>query len=834
MKYSSNLLKKFISVNDSVENIADKFTLKTVEVEEIIQRKIDKNIVVGKIKSVEKHPDADRLNVCMVNCGAKGEYQIICGGTNVEEGIYVPTALPGTFFEKAGIKIEARKMRGVESNGMICSKAELEIQEDVDTHWIWNIGNDLDDLTDNDLGISLIEKYPWLESKVIDVDNKGLTNRPDLTGHFGMAVELNGMYDSSKISYNKITEYFDTFKNTNIIELLDSKEKTKIGLKGESDNLNSYILMELKDISVKKSTFFTRMQMLDLGNNPINNWVDFSNLFMNITGQPIHFFDADKVSGNIIIRQAKKGEKFVDLFEKEHELLETDMVIADDDKILALAGVVGGLDSGVTDNTKNILVEIANFDPVCVRKTGVRLGLRTDAELRYEKNINPVFSLYVFLLFLDLLKYYQKDLGSYQIGGLSYYKNLDNIDYLQNNISLDFEKMESFIFGKQKEGIKDDVKNLLKGIGFDLTFEGEKVSVGVPFWRSQDDINIVEDVYEEIARLYGYENIEPVSLKSEVSLSKTSNLIGLIRKIEETFVRNYDFDQVETYPWVDEKSLNLFGVDLSKIYKLKNPIDTDKPWMRNDLDYVLIKYISKNFRFFDKFKIFDIGRVWSKDFSRGDYKSKFADGFVGEKIQLSAMSYQKDSKNWSEDLLLNIKGEVENLFKTIGLKNELVYSKTQKKAYHPKKQGNIFYGEDLIGFVGSIHPLVLKENKIGENSDLVYLSLDIEKIDELVKKVEFKPEGYETLQDQIVWRDLCFVLDQKDDYGLVLDSVKNIKDIDDVDVFDLYKGENLPEGKKSVAFKIKIKGENLQTEQINQVMNSVIKKIESTGAKLRE
>ncbi|HRX63834.1 MAG TPA: phenylalanine--tRNA ligase subunit beta [Candidatus Absconditabacterales bacterium] len=829
MKYSQSLLKKFISIDDSLPNIADKFTLKTVEVEEIISRKIDPNIVVGKVKSVEKHPDADKLNVCMVDCGDKGEFQIICGGTNVEVGIYVPTALAGTFFEKAGMKIEARKMRGIESNGMICSKAELEIQEDLDTHWIWNMSNDLDDLTDNDLGISLVAKYPWLESSVIDVDNKGLTNRPDLTGHFGMAIELNSMYENSKISYSKVSEYFDTFKNTSIVDLLDSKENTKIGLKSETENLNTYILMELNNVQVNPSTFFARMQMLDLGSKPINNWVDFSNLFMNITGQPIHFFDADKVSGNVIIRQAKKGEKFVDLFEKEHELLESDMVIADDDKILALAGAVGGLDSGVTDNTKNILVEIANFDPVCVRKTGVRLGLRTDAELRYEKNINPVFSLYVFLLFLDLLDFYKKDLGKFEIGGLSYTKNMENIGYVQNNIELDFAHMEKFIFGKDKEGFAQEAKKILEGLGF--TVEG--ASVGIPFWRSPDDINIPEDVYEEVARMYGYENIEAMPLSSVVELPKTSPLVNLIRKVEEVCVRNYKFDQVESYPRVGGKNLELFGVDFDTMYKLKNPIDTDKPWMRDDLDYVLIEYVSKNSKFFEDFKIFDIGRIWSKDFAN-QVESKFADEFVGEKLQFSAMYYHKSNKGRESDNLLIAKGELEDMLCNFGLKGSLSYESTDQKEYHPKKQGNISYGEEVIGFVGAVHPLVLKENKLSENADLVYISLDLQKISDLIQKVEFKPEGYETLQDQIVWRDLCFVIDQDKDFDIVLDTAKNVQGVSDLEVFDLYKGDNLPEGKKSVAFKIKIKGENMQTEQINEVMNSVIKKVESIGAKLRD
>ena len=632
MKYSSSLLKKFISIDDSIENISDKFTLKTVEVEEIIERKIDKNIVIWKITSVEKHPDADRLNVCMVDCGSKWEFQIICGGTNVAEWIYVPTALEWTCFINAGITIEPRKMRWIDSNGMICSKSELNIQEDLDTHWIRDMWKDLDDLSDSDLWISLIEKYSRLEWKVIDVDNKGLTNRPDLTGHFGMAVELNAMYENDKISYNKVSEYFDTFKNTDILRLLDSKDKTKIGLKSDTDNLRTYILMELNNISVKASSFFTRIQMLDLGNEPISNWVDFSNLFMNITGQPIHFFDADKVDGNIIVRQAKLGEKFVDLFEKEHKLIESDMVIADDNKILAIAGVVWWLNSWVTDDTKNILVEIANFDAVSVRKTGVRLWLRTDAELRYEKNINSVYSLYVFILFLDLIKYFEKDLWSYDIWGLSYYKNenISNLDYIQNTINIDYNHMQNFIFGQKVEGIEQKAKQLLEWLWFSVNNIENKAEIWVPFWRSSDDINIVADVYEEVSRLYGYENIDSIPLRSEVALSNTSSLVDLVRNFEEAFVKNYKFDQVETYPRVWGKNLDIFDVDLSNMYKLKNPIDLEKPYMRNNLDYILINYIAKNSKFFEEFKIFDIGRVWSKDFAKNWIKSKFADEFVWE------------------------------------------------------------------------------------------------------------------------------------------------------------------------------------------------------------
>ena len=829
MKYSSNLLKKFISINDDLDNIADKLTLKTVEVEEILQRKIDKNIVIWKIKSVRKHPEADKLNICVVDCGVKWEFQIICGGTNLKEGIFVPTALSGTYFPKVNMTIEARKMRWIESNGMICSKAELEINEDLDTHWIWDMQKDLDDLSDDDLWVSLIEKYPWLESKIIDIDNKWLTNRPDLTGHFGMSVELNAMYWNDKISFNKIKEYFETFQNTNIFEILDNKEKTKIGLKSETDKLNTYILMELNNISVKDSSFFTRIQMMDLWNHSISNRVDFSNLFMNLSWQPIHFFDAKKVSWNIIIRQAKKWEKFVDLFEKEHELLETDMVIADEQKILALAGVVWWFDSGVTESTKDILVEIANFDPVCIRKTWVRLGLRTDAELRYEKNINPSFSLFALILFLDLLKYYQKDLWDYTIWWLSYFSKTKNVNYIQKNININYSKMAKFIFGEEKDWFENEAKNILQWLWFRL----QNNEIWVPFWRSPDDINIVEDIYEEVARIYGYENIDAKSLFSDISLNKSPSLISLISDIEDSFVKKYNFDQVETYPRIWVKNLDLFDLKIENLYKIKNPIDIDKAYLRDDLDYVLINYISKNSKFFDAFKIFDIGRVWSKLWNNNNIW-KFADELIGEKTQLSAMYYQKSNKNWEKDLLLLAKSELEDLIKHFGLKDEIIYEKTDKKAYHPKKQWNIIYSWEKIGFIATMHPIVLKENKLLETSDLVYLSLDLEKIDSLVNKVEFVAEWYETLQDQIVWRDLCFVIDQEKDFWEILNIAKNIEWVSDLEIFDLYKWDNLAEWKKSVAFKIKIKWENMQTEQINEIMNKVIKQVESSWAKLRE
>jgi len=851
MKYSLNLLKHFISINDSVENIADKITLKTVEVEEIIQRKIDKHIVIGKIMSAENHPDSDHMSVCQVDCGSKWKFQIVCGAANVQWAHYVVAALEWAFFKEVGIIITPRKLRGVDSNGMICSKSELWIPEDADKPRIWELDKDFDDITDADLWTPLTDKYPRLDSAVIDVDNKWLTNRPDLTGHFGMAVDLNAMYDDSQISYNWLTKYFDELKNTNILELINNKWATKTWLKIETDNVNSYILMEINNVTVRPWEMLSRLHMYDLWSKPISNWVDFSNLFMNITWQPVHFFDADKIKWSIIVRQAKDWEKFVDLFEKEHTLQSTDMVIADEEKVLALAWVVWWLDSGITDSTKNILVEIANFDPVCVRKTWVRLGLRTDAELRYEKNISPSFSQYVFIFFLDLLKYYSKDLWSYEIWGISHFtqsqrqilgvveagvpgKKLESLktglSFFQNIIPVDYIDLQNFIFWETVEWFEDTAKTILTRLWFGVNWE----YVSVPFWRSPDDITIVQDIYEEVARIYWYEKIPNVAMKSEISLPKTSSLVKLSRAIEESFVRDFGFDQVETYPWVDKKSLEMFGADFDNLYWLKNPIDTDKPYLRDDIDYIMINYVTKNCKFFDDFRMFDLGRIWSKKYDIKNEKAKFANEFVWERLQFAGMYYQKTTKSWDEDLLLEAKWDIEKLFNTLGLTWEISYEKADRKAYHPKKQWNIVYGGKVVWFVGTIHPLILKNYKIPETANLVYVSLDLPTINEFLQNTDYVVEWYETLQDQIVWRDLCFVIDENVDYGTVLDVAKNVNGVSDLEVFDLYKGTNLPEWKKSIAFKIKIKWENMQTEEINAVMDKVIKKVEATWAKLRE
>ncbi len=830
MKYSSSLVQKFITINDTPENIAQHLILKTAEIEHIDKRIIPETVVIGKVTNCEKHPDADKLSVCQIDCGKKGKYQILCGGVNVATGLLVPVALPWTHLEKIGITIEPRKMRWLDSNGMICSKEELGINEDIDTHEIRDLHKDFDDISDKDIGMPLKEKYARLEGRVMDVDSKNLTNRPDLTGHFGIATELHAIYDAKQTSFTSIKKWNDQFQTTHILDVLANSTKAKRKVFGETKALNTYILLEMNDVEIKASSLFTRLQMLDMWSQPRNNRVDFSNLFMLIAGQPVHFFDADKVSWNIFIRNAEKQEKFVDLFGAEHTLIETDMVIADEKKVLALAGIVGGMESGVTDSTKNILVEIANFDPIVVRKTWTRLWLRTDAELRYEKNINPLRSLYCLLLFLDEVKYYAKDLWAYTLWGLSYFVNWTLKIENWKMVDIDFKKMEQFIFWQEQKWFEKTAKDILEKLGFVSGTKG--TSFTVPLRRSPDDINIAEDMYEEVARIYGYDDIPTLPFTAEIQPVLYTPLVDLTRKLEDILVRSLHANQTETYPRIWDKTVSLFGLDMKKLYWLQNPINPETPYLRDEMTYGLLNHVVKNHKFFDEFTLFDIGKVWKKNGKAA--KWKFANEFVDEQYHIGIMLYQKDMSKREKDPILRGKNMVKVMLKDLWLLWKLSFEVRKNATYHPKKQAEIFYNAQPIGFIWSIHPLVLKAVKLPETAGIVNLYLSLDQLAEALKNEKEQMAQYETLQDQIIRRDLCFVVDTWSDFGPLLEAVKSLSEVSDLEVFDVYQWTNLPEGKKSVAFRIKLLWDwTMTTEQINDIMNKAIKAGEKAGGKLR-
>ncbi len=466
----------------------------------------------------------------------------------------------------------------------------------------------------------------------------------------------------------------------------------------------------------------------------------------------------------------------------------------------------------------------------------MRLGLRTDAELRFEKNINPLYSLYTLLLFLDELKFYRKGLGDFEVSGLGHYINPKLNITAKKAIDLDYPTLQNFIFGKQAVDFKPQAQKILSDLGFEHAGD----TVFVPFWRSPEDITIPEDVAEEIARIWGYENITAEPILAEIKDQKMGPLVQITRVLEEILVRELHFDQSETYPWVSATQLKLFAQNPEHQLQLKNPLNPETPYLRDGMVYNLLENVAKNSKFFDEIKIYDIGHIRPSGSATAPetmIDPRYAQYYLGEENELGMLYYQKSLSNWDDDPFLKLKGALDHLLQKLEIKGKIDIQKTDQDAFHPQKQLSIILRNGpeplVLGQVATLHPLLLKHYKFPEQSQVVYAKLNMNLLSQLLYSQDIS-QSYETLQDQILWRDLSFLLPKTTDFSQLIQTLKNIRAIESVKVFDLYQGENLAADQKSISIQIKIKGEgNMTTEQINEVMAQAIKKAVGVGAVLR-
>ena len=797
MHYISSLLKKYININDEPKNIAYQLSTKTCEIEEVIERKIPADVLIGYVKNTYKHPDADKLTVCEVDCW-ENVYQICTWATNIWKDMFVPVAIPGCYLPAIDLKIEPRKMRWLDSNWMICSKWELGLVEDTD-HGIWVLDKDFE-FTSGDIWKKLVDLAPWLENVLFDVDNKTITNRPDLTGHIGLAIDLFALYNSfdpSKINFSSLKNI--THPDYDIFEILENSKKSDIILDVQTKNCYSYIALSLKNIQIKNSSLYLKTILWDLGLVPRNNYVDFSNYFMYLTSQPVHFFDGDKIKWKLSVRQAKNWENFVDLFETTHELLENDIVIADEEKILALAWVVWWKESWVNENTKNIVVEIANFDSVAIRKTWTRLWLRTDAQLRYEKTISPLLSLHALVWFLDELKSNSVDLWNPEIAGLQYF-----VWEFEKNKSIDFDenKILEEIFSTKEN------KNISQKILSDLGFVIKENKAFVPYRRWSDDMNILQDLTEEVARVYGYDNISSRPYNNDLGYATLPTKVQIANKLV-SYLPNLGYVWIESYPWVSDKILDTFGIQKENLKKLQNPVAPELKHLKPLGFLTSIETIKKNSHEREKIKIFDLTSIFEKNES--------------EVLDMIIFSKKNDSN--LEDVLLELKSDLESVFENLEYNFEL--KKSEQKYFHPSRQADICVWWEKIGWIGQIHPLVAENLDVAWT--LVVAEINLSKISE-TKKIN-KNISYKSLQDQIIKKDFSFLLDKNISYW-VLNQLLGREDVENIQVFDIFEDEKLWD-KKSISVSITYKWEKMDQNQIQEWMNSIIQDAKNLGANLR-
>jgi phenylalanyl-tRNA synthetase beta chain len=764
MKYHLNWIKQYISLKDNLENLVKNMTMKMFEVEdEIVNNILPDLLVIGYVTAVTQHPNADKLKVCQIDCGAHGNFQICTWGENVAEWLYVPVALPGCYLPAIDLKIEPRPMRGEESNGMICSKGELGINEDEDQHWIWLLDDDLHDLSADDKGKNMKDKYPWLENVQFEVKNIAITTRPDLTGYWGVACELNAVYaDSGLIQFNQVPTVLNELQHLNISEALHTAPNARRWVQINTDLCACYSLVEFDGITVKPSDLYQRMMVYGTGAVPRSNWVDWSNNFMNLTGQPVHCFDSSKLVWDIIVRTANDGEQFTDLLWGEHILQTWDIVICDNEKIIALAGVIGGMNTAISDTTSKVSVEVAQFDPTQVRKTATRLWLRTDAAVRFEKYINPYWTQYCSMIVAEQIRKQVPSLGQANYIGITHKVNTMPA---RTPVTVSVAKAQQFIWGSGQAYSGEQMKKLLENLWFIVNLDADMMVCMPPIWRSPVDITHTQDIYEEIGRIVWYENLGTQTLKT--SATPQLNIIPqMVRKIEDTMVMKYGYNQVETYLWTEQKYLELLGQYDSNSYTLLNPLSPEQTIIRPMLYPGLVQSVVKNHRMHDEVKVFETAHV--------------VDSNGVETHHVCIVSYTPKNKNTLDDAIIQHKTILSDIV------GQYDISATNKEYLHPTKQGEVTIGNEIVGLIWQIHPLVCDE--LGLNIDYQLVVTEVNLTALIAQGWTWVKSGksYITNQHHIITRDVSFGLTGSATYEQILSIAQSAKGIDKVEVFDLY------------------------------------------------
>ncbi|MBP3345164.1 MAG: phenylalanine--tRNA ligase subunit beta [Clostridia bacterium] len=799
MKVTYNWLKEMIDINISPEELAKKLTSAGMEVEEIIyQNKHLHHVVVGKILKIEKHPQADRLVVCQVDVGNE-VLQIITAATNVFEGAVVPVSLEGADLVN-GIKISKTKMRGVDSYGMFCSGEELGIDENymegAGIHGILILPNDMKP------GIP-IDKALMLDDVVFDI---GITpNRADCMSVVGIAREVCALLGQNLKKIN-LNYDIDIYAKDTVRDYVNVEVKTP--------NCFRYIAAAVTDVKIEKSPLWMRARLNAVGVKPINTMVDITNYVLMEFGQPLHAFDGNNIGGKkIVVRQAENGEKIDALNHNSYELTPETMVIADENRPMVIAGVIGGTDSCISDQTKLCVFEGAVFDLKSIRVTSRKLGVRTDSSARYEKGVNVANAELGIARALHLVS--KLKCGKIARGVIDIASKKNESRAITGSVSIINDIL----------GVKvptQDMVRILNSLGIVTKCVGDRLECIVPPYR--EDIENDYDLAEEIIRLYGYDVYDKIDYKlfenANVTEGQHHPRLSLERRFRNALVEHGFFENVSyslVSPDINQK-LGLNEED-NKIVRISNPIGEEISCMRTSLAHSLFQNIGYNLSVGNKdLRFFECGRT---------YKAKALPlEELPEEKNVLAIAVNESGYNF-----FNLKAEVENLIKMTSCEAEIIRS--TKPFLHPGVSADYVVGDKVVASFGLVHPVVCKNYNLPEN--VFYAEIDSEYLANLpVKKYEVKPIS----KFPIVDRDLAVVVDEKVTCGELVESIKSScgKLYYDVSLFDVYRSEALGVDKKSMAFNIKLSDveKTLTDEDVAAVMKKVLKALTfKFGAALR-
>lgn len=786
---SLNWVKDYVDIeSEDLKELAVKITKAGINVEKVITNHID-HLVIGEVLECVDHPNSDHLHICKVNVGNEVT-QIVCGASNVRAGIKVIVALPGAILP-GNFEIKKGNIRGEESNGMICALFELGLEEKTEENYNKGI-HELD--SNAPVGEDPL-KYLGLDDTVYELDVHKHRNN-DCYYHIGFAYEiatiLNKKVTLPNLDYNEISDDINNHFSLSV----------------ETKKCPYYLAKMVKDVTIKESPDFIKKRLVSAGMRPINNVVDISNYVMLEYGQPMHFFDKNKLGDKIVVRDAKEGEKITTLDGKDRILKASDIVITDGEKPVCIAGVMGGLNTDVDENTKDILIESAIFDAVSIRYTASNLNLKSEASIRYGKGLNYEYTMDAINRACHLLEKYA---DAKILTGIVMHDNIDKtpkvVEFKQSAIN----KMLGITISEE------DMASELDRLDFKYTKDGDKFTCTIPNRRLDIEAN-VNDIAEEIGRLYGYQNLVSTLPKGEF---KSGVYVGDVkyRKLISKRLRALGLNECKTYTLVSPDMAKLFNYENKNKIVLPNPMSVDKSVIRATLIPSLLNIYDYNkARKVTDVCIYEISKTYDTNLTEDTKVSVLMKG-----------NYLVN--NWQNlrvkvDFYL-VKGIVENLLDYLGLKNRYSFVVDTIPDLHPGISAKIILDREEIGVIGRVHPSLKKD-------EIYVFEISMNKLIKQIKPLKYK----EASKYPSITKDMAFIVKKDVSSNDIQSIIKKVggRLLTDIDVFDVYVGENVGDDEKSIAYTLTFSDptRTLSDEEVTQLFRQIIEKVEQTGAKLRD
>ena len=796
MKISLNWIKDFVSIDPGIssQELLETITLSVCEVEgyEETGHHLEK-ILAAEVIDIQPHPDADKLSLVTVNHGSDRQ-RVVCGASNFTIGDIVPFAGEGITLPD-GLAIRKTTIRGVESGGMLCAADELGFTEDHSGLLL------LPD--DTVIGTTLDKLYEDQIDVILEIDNKSITHRPDLWGHYGFARELGAIY---RVPVKPLSLDINSISGSGerIIEV-----EVQAG-----ELVPRFSGLSIDNIRIGPSPLWVQHRLTRVGLRPINNMVDLTNYVMLELGQPMHAFDTDQIAGTkLIVKQASPGTKIMTLYQKEVELGKDDMTICDENGASVVAGVIGGLHTGVNDKSTSIFLEAANWDPVGIRKTSTRIGLRTDACQRFEKALDPELSMPALQRAVEMMRMTNPNLN---IRGNPVDIRNKAIPPITIKITTD---MICKRLGKQIED--NEIKDIFKHLGFTVTEKDGMLLVGVPSYRRTKDVSIPEDLIEEIGRIHGFNNIIPIAPQFPIG-KPTFNLQHKFENLAKAVLNTNRYHEVVNYALTCQKTEDVFKIRTEGIMKLMNPVADHQDQMRTSMLPHFSKTILDNQKTSFTFKIFEAGRIYHKSES-------------GEILEPSVLIMAVSSKKRTPgDAFYLLKNDITNLLSQLHIANPTwipLPDSRRSKYQHTLISAEIKSNDEYLGTIYSMTPEYM--DILGYKEDVCIAELDFSKMYNIGKKdYSYKtPPKYPSLNfevsvlvpDRVFFREISQIIQ-------TVDSL-----VEKVDYLGVYYPENHP-GMKSVSISIEFRSaaKTLNPDESKDLQDAVVKTLSDAGYNLRD